>query len=318
MQQRATAGSDLIQPFQLESGAARGQLVRLDSITREVIGYQDYPDPVAHMLSEAMALAALLSGALKFDGVFTLQVKGDGPVNLLVADVTTEGDIRGFAQYDRDRLKETAGALATGRGPSEPVPQLLGNGYLAFTVDQGADTDRYQGIVELSGATLADCAHDYFRRSVQMQAVVKLAAGKDDGDGEAAGWRSAGLMIQRMPDEGRIRLSGDAPDEDWEEDWRRAVILMGSSTSGEMLDPGLHPHELLYRLFHEDGVRVFEPTALAMSCRCSEDRVLAILHSLPRAEVEMMKEGDDVVVTCEFCGRRYTFDDDALDELYSP
>lgn len=316
MAQQAQANSDLIQPFQLENGAVRGRLVRLDAITKEVIGNQNYPDPVARILSEAMALAALLCGALKFDGVFSLQIKGDGPVSLLVADVTTAGDMRGFAQYDADRLTDSTEAFKEGRGPAEPVPRLLGSGYLAFTVDQGPDTERYQGIVELTGGTLADCAHDYFRRSVQMEAVVKLAAAKA-GDG-GADWRSAGLMVQRMPDDGQVRVSGDSPDEDWEEDWRRAVILMGSSTSDEMLDPGLHPHDLLFRLFHEDGVRVFEPTALAMSCRCSEERVFTILQSLPREEVESLKEGDEVVVTCEFCGCRYAFGDDALEEIYSP
>lgn len=303
---------DLVQPFQLETGAAQGRLVRLAGVAEEILGLHDYPEAVAHMLGEGLTLAALLSGALKFDGVLTFQIKGDGPINMLVADITTEGEMRGYAQFDKARLAEAEADFAEGKGPVEPVPQLFGNGHLAFTVDQGPDTDRYQGIVELTGATLAECAHGYFRQSAQLNAVVKLAVGRS-GDGS---WRAAGLMIQRSPDRGPIKLSGDAPDEDWEEDWRRAVILMGSSTSGELLDPALHPHDLLYRLFHEDGVRVFTPVPLAMSCRCSEQRVITMLRSFPRREIEALKEGDRVVVTCEFCSRRYDFDESALDAVY--
>lgn len=312
MTSRRTAAEDLVQPFQLESGAAQGRLVRLSRVSEEILGLHDYPDPVAQMLGEGLTLAALLSGALKFDGVLTLQVKGDGPINMLVADITTEGKMRGYAQFDKARLAEAEADFAEGKGPAEPVPQLFGNGHLAFTVDQGPDTDRYQGIVELTGATLAECAHGYFRQSAQLHAVVKLAVGRA-ADGS---WRSAGIMIQRLPDEGPARLSGDAPDENWEEDWRRAVILMGSSTSEELLDPALHPHDLLYRLFHEDGVRVFNPAPLVMSCRCSEQRVITMLRSFPRSEIEALKEGDRVVVTCEFCSRRYEFDESALDAVY--
>ena len=307
-----TASVDLVQPFQLETGAAQGRLVRLARVSDEILGLHEYPVPVAHMLGEGLTLAALLSSALKFDGVLTFQIKGDGPINMLVADITTEGAMRGYAQFDKTRLAEAEADYAEGKGPAEPVPQLFGNGHLAFTVDQGPDTDRYQGIVELTGATLAECAHGYFRQSAQLNAVVKLAVGRPDGES----WRAAGIMMQRAPDKGPIRLSGDAPDETWEEDWRRAVIFMGSSTSEELLDEGLHPHDLLYRLFHEDGVRVFTPTPLVMSCRCSEERVTTMLRSFPRSEIEALKEGDRVVVTCEFCSRRYDFDESALDAVY--
>lgn len=310
------ASDDIVQPFQLETGAARGRFVRLGAVAEKVLGRHDYPEPVAQLLGEGLVLAALLSNALKFDGVFTLQVKGDGPVNMLVADITTEGGMRGYAQFDEARLERAQANRAEGRGPAEPVPQLCGNGYLAFTVDQGPETERYQGIVELAGGTLADCAHEYFRRSEQLEAVVKVAAGRTHGNGERPSWRAGGVMVQRLPDEAAVRQSGEAADESWEESWRRAVVFMGSSTTDELLDPALHPHDLLYRLFHEDGVRVFDPSRLVMSCRCSEQKVVTMLRSFPRGEMEALKEGDRLIVTCEFCGRRYAFDEDALDEIY--
>src|SRR5579875_430592 len=150
----APIADDIVQPFQVDPFRLRGRLVRLGPLLDRILTRHDYPAPVAAMLGEAIALAVSLSGALKYDGIFTLQTKGDGPVRLLVADVTASGDVRGYAQFDAARLAQAAPTKA-------PVPTLLGAGYLAFTVDQGEDTERYQGLVELVGATLADCAHHY-------------------------------------------------------------------------------------------------------------------------------------------------------------
>ena len=299
---------DLVQPFQVESGAARGRLVRLGPAVETVIAGHRYPEPVAALLTQAIALSALVAGIFKFDGVFSLQAKGDGPVGLLVADLTSDGTLRGFAQFDKDALDALGDSWRDG-----PVPHLLGGGYLAFTVDQGQDTESYQGIVDLTGATLADCAHNYFRQSDQFEGVVKLTSGFDS----SGKWRSGGLLVQKMPPEGLVLQSGDAADEDFEDAWRRAVVLMSSSRDEELLDPALHPHELLLRLFHEDGVRVFDPVPLEMRCRCSAERVETMLKSFPRAEVETLKVGDDVVVTCEFCGQDYVYADEDIDRLYS-
>ena len=305
---------DVIQPFKLETNAARGRLVRLGPLADRVLSRQEYPEPVATMLGETLALAALVSSAFKFDGIFTLQAKGDGPITTLVADITADGEMRGYAQFDEDRLADSD-ARANGDTRSEhPVPRLLGNGHLAFTVDQGPNTDRYQGIVELTGATLADCAHTYFRQSEQLQAAVKLAARRGRTNDDL--WRAGGLMVQRLPGVGPVRVSGDPEDDDAEDRWRRALILMGSCTGDELLDSGLHPHGLLYRLFREDGVRVFEPTPLVMRCRCSEGRVETMLRAFPREEIEDLLIGDRVVVTCEFCGAQYDFDMAALDQIY--
>ncbi|MGH7114131.1 MAG: Hsp33 family molecular chaperone HslO, partial [Stellaceae bacterium] len=178
---------DLVQPFQIEPFALRGRLVRLGPAIDRILSQHAYPEPVAAMLGEAITLAVLLAGALKYDGIFTLQTKGDGPIRLMVADVSTEGALRGYAQYDEEKLAAAAGTAASAR-------RLLGSGYIAFTVDQGEAADRYQGIVELSGSTLADCAQHYFRQSEQLQAGIKLAVGRS---GPGGAWRAGGLMLQR-------------------------------------------------------------------------------------------------------------------------
>ena len=306
---------DLIQPFQIETMAAQGRLVRLGDAIDAILGAHDYPEPVAVMLGECMTLAALLAGGIEYDGVLTLQLKGDGPITVLVADVTSDGGLRGYAQFEAAKIDA---ALADARdlsGPAQPVPLLLGEGHLAFTVDQGSDTQRYQGLVALDGATVAECAHNYLRQSVQLDAAVKLAVGRTGAAGRET-WRAGGLMVQRMPGKAGLQLSGAGTDPEQDDAWRRAVILMGSSTNAELLDAALHPHRLLYRLFNEDGVRVFEPVALGMQCRCSLERVRQVLRSFPRTEIETMKVDGKVVVTCEFCNAAYEFDAPTLETLY--
>lgn len=301
---------DLIQPFQIEGRAVRGRLVRLGPLVDEILHRHAYPDPVAALLAEMVALAAVLSAALKFEGVFSLQTKGDGAIRLMVADVTSAGDVRGYAQFDDEQLAAASADPATA---SAPVPHLLGSGYLAFTVDQGPHTERYQGIVELSGGTLVDCVHHYFRQSEQLQADIKLAVGREARtDGGGLGWRAGALMVQRMPPAGAPATVA----EEAEEDWRRALALTASSTPGELLDPALAPNDLLYRLFHEDGVRVFAPGTLRAACRCSRERVERVLRSMPRGEIETLKVDGAVVVTCEFCNDSYRFSDEDLDRLY--
>ena len=166
---------DLIQPFRIDPFALRGRLVRLGPTIDRILSQHDYPEPVAAMLGEAITLAVVLAGALKYDGIFTLQTKSDGPIRLIVADVSTDGAVRGYAQYDARELEAALAARRDGASPSVPV--LIGSGYIAFTVDQGEDTERYQGIVELTGATLAECAQHYFRQSEQIQAGIKLSVG---------------------------------------------------------------------------------------------------------------------------------------------
>jgi molecular chaperone Hsp33 len=298
---------DLVQPFRIDPFALRGRLVRLGPAIDRILSQHAYPIPVAAMLGEAITLAVVLAGALKYDGIFTLQTKGDGPIRLMVADVSTDGAVRGYAQYDQAKL-DAVGAAADGAGVSLSVPRLLGGGYIAFTVDQGEETDRYQGIVELAGATLADCAQHYFRQSEQIQAGIKLAVGRT-GPGDT--WRAGGLMLQRVPPEGGYGVIAD----DVEDGWRRSMVLMSSATSDELIDPGLSPHRLLFRLFHEDGVRVFDTHPLEARCRCSRERIERILRAFPADELDDMQKERVTTVTCEFCSRRYTFEADEISRL---
>ena len=308
---------NLLQPFQIESMAAQGRLVRLGDAVDKVLAAHDYPADVARVLGEALAIAGVIAGTLKFDGVLTFQIKGDGAVNILVVDVTSDGALRGYAQYKEDLLAEMSDGAGAIKGPQQDVPRLFGSGYLALTVDQGPDTQRYQGIVPLEGATLTDCAHTYFRQSVQLEAVLKVAVERIANSNGGSHWRAGALILQKLEQRGVQQQSGDDKDLDADDAWRRAVALLGSCTSEELLDPQLHPNDLLYRLFNEDGVRVFDPTPLVMRCRCSRDRVENVLHSFPRSEIEDMKVGDDVVVTCEFCNSKYIFDPAAIDTLYA-
>ena len=301
---------DLIQPFRIDPFALRGRLVRLGPTIDRILSQHDYPEQVATVLGEAITLAVVLAGALKYDGVFTLQTKSDGPVRLIVADVSTEGAVRGYAQYDRERLDAVPKSGAETLGGSASVPELIGSGYIAFTVDQGEDTERYQGIVELIGATLAECAQHYFRQSEQIQAGIKLSVARS---GPSGAWRAGGLMLQRVPPEGGYRVIAD----DVEDGWRRAMVLMSSATPGELVDPELPPRRLLFRLFHEDGVRVFETHPIEARCRCSRERIVRILRSFPKDDIDDMRQDPVTTVTCEFCNTSYEFTPDDLAPLDS-
>lgn len=299
---------DLVQPFILETSGIRGRLVKLGDSLETILGRHEYPEPVAAALGELLLLAAVLSSMLKFSGVFTLQVKGDGAVNIMVADITSEGALRGYAGFDVDKLA----ALQAGRPEDNgrySVPELLGKGYLAFTVDQRSDSDRYQGIVELDGESLADCLLHYFRQSEQIQTGLLVSVGRDG----AGHWRGGGLGLQHLPDQ--AKTSGQN-DDLRAEDWRRSMILQASCTEAELLDVALPANDLLFRLFHEEGVRVFERRAIAFGCRCSSSRLEAVLAQMPREEVETLKVDGVVVASCEFCSTDYRYDDAALNRLY--
>ena len=312
-------GEDLVRPFQIDASALRGRLARLGTTVDEIVSRHDYPAPVAQMLGEAITLAVLLAGALKYEGVFTLQTKGNGPIRLMVADVTSAGAVRGYAQFDAEALAK----LEAGPGPVNAVPRLLGAGYLAFTVDQGEHTERYQGIVDLDGATLAECVHHYFRQSEQIETGVLVSVRRVAPEGP---WRAGGLMIQRLPPSSleidgeeaphRLGFGGELALEADEDGWRRALLLMSSCKPAELIDPKLAPDTLLFRLFHEDGVRVFPVHPIAALCRCSRERIEGVLQSIPREELVDLFVDGEVSVTCEFCGTRYGFDEADIDGLF--
>jgi len=305
----SSALDDVILPFRIERTGLHGRLVRLGPVVDEILSRHKYPEPVAALLGEALALTCTLGASLKFEGIFTLQTKGDGPVRLLVADVTSAGAVRGYAEADEAKVAAIGETL-----PDNPVPRLLGAGHLAFTVDQGPETDRYQGVVELTGASLTECASHYLRQSEQLETLLNLGVAFKNG-----GWRAYGLMVQKPPrPRSDFENSWDIASEDEEaaDDWLRTASLVSTLSNDEGLDPGVSPEQLLFRLFHEDGVRVLEPRPLAFRCRCSRDKVVNTLRMLDRDEIAGMKVGDAVEVTCQFCNETYRFTDADLETVY--
>lgn len=302
---------DLVLPFQVDELGTRGRIVRLGEVATDILSRHDYPEPVTRLLGEALALTAMLGDTLKFDGKLILQTKTDGPVDMLVVDFEAPGGLRGYAHFDEERV-----AAATTEGADSPEA-LLGHGHLAMTIDQGADMDRYQGVVPLEGTSLSEAAHTYFRQSEQIPTQVRLAVAphyaQRDG-AQHAGWRVGGLIVQHLPEEGGMRQP-DFPDGrnetsgELEDDrWTRARILMGTVEDHELLDPTLSPERLLYRLYHEDGVRAFPPQPLARQCRCSRERIETMLRQFSDEERDYMVKDGHITVTCEFCNETYVFD----------
>lgn len=289
------AGLDAIQPFQVEGLHLSGRVVRLSDAVDRVLAQHAYPDAVSRLLGELMALAAALGSGLKFDGRMTVETRGDGPIRLIAVDYMSDGQMRGYASYDAERVAQAADGAAAG-----PVPRLIGNGLMALTVDQGADTELYQGLVSLEGATLADCAHNYFRQSEQIDTALKLAVDHRDG-----GWKAGAITMQRIAELG----AGDMPvlSGDREDNWRKAVALLSSATADELTDPALATNTLLYRLFHEDGVRVYEARDVRFGCSCSQQRAMAVLRRIPATEIDDLLIDGVVEVVCQFCNRRQVF-----------
>ncbi|MCB9983204.1 MAG: Hsp33 family molecular chaperone HslO [Rhodospirillales bacterium] len=297
------ADDDVIQPFQLDVSSLRGRAVRVGPVLDEILGAHDYPNPVAHLVGETITLTLMLSSMLKYDGVFSLQIRGDGPVSLLVADVTSAGEIRGCANFNPERLEHARAqllALKATEGSRNHLAQYLGKGYIAFTVEQGEGVDPYQGIVALQGASLVDCVQHYFNQSEQIGTGIKMAVGRRDGR-----WRAGGVMLQHMPEnDGYLEPSKGNMHED---DWRRAMILLESCTEDELLDVDLHSNMLLVRLFHEEGVWVFDPAVVRKGCRCSEDKVYTMLSMMGVDDLDYIEEDGRLSMRCEFCSEEYSF-----------
>lgn len=272
----------------------RGRLVRLDTVVDEILSRHNYPEPVAQVLAELLALAMAMSSALKYEGSFSLQIRGDGPVSLMLADVTNEGAVRGYAEVSASRLIELDGAT--------DFKQIFGEGYLAFTVDQGDHAQLYQGIVELKGDDLTAGITHYFRQSEQFDAALKIAAKR----GETGRWRAAAAMLQRLPEHQGGNLSEDEMAS--REAWRHAMVLMATLSKAELLNFDLTASELLFRLFHEDGVRVHESRPVSIGCRCSPEKVQKIVSALtPEQRKDMTVEGE-ITMTCQFCNKTFHFD----------
>ncbi len=284
-----------VTPFFLPQRPVRGRLVRLGPLAETLLARHENHPVTTRLVGQALALASALSTALKFRGSFSLQAKGDGPVSILLADCTETGALRGYARADADKL---AALLAD--GPSPSAEALLGAGYLAFTVDQGPDESRHQGIVAIEGGNLAEMALHYFATSEQLRCQVHLAC-----EHTPAGWRAGALILERIAGAGGIDPTLD--DEAQEESWRTALALAGTLSDSELLDDDLPAERLLYRLFHSEGVAVDRARALSYGCRCSRARLAGILEGFPDDDLDHMPVDGDVVMTCEFCNYDFHF-----------
>ncbi len=286
---------DLVVPrgvtsFYLQGRPVRGRLVRLGALADALLSRHDNPDAIKRLTGEALALTAGLAAGLKFKGSFSVQAKGDGPVTLLIADCTDTGALRGYAKFDPERLKALKAVNAS---------TLLGQGYLAFTVDQGPDTDRYQGLVSIEGDTLVDMALHYFATSEQIPTHLHLACVKTE-----RGWRAGALILQRIAHGGG---EDNHHDEDPEESWTTAKALARTISDAELLDDTLSPEQLLFRLFHQEEVHAERPRALAYGCRCSRAHLAGILGSFSATDLDDMACDGVITMTCEFCNFDFNF-----------
>ena len=308
----ATSEDDTVLPFEVAALDQRGRVVRLGQMVDDILEGHHYPPPVAKLLGESIALTVLLGSALKFEGRFLLQTQTDGPVRMLIVDFRSPGKVRACARFDAPRVAAAIEAGKTGAGA------LLGHGHLAMTIDQGADMNRYQGLVALNGGSLEDAAHEYFRSSEQIPTRVRLAVAEELSSGSRHKWRAGGILLQFLPKASeRARVAdldpGDAPEGSTphvvkEDDaWVEGRSLMETVEDLELVDPALSSERLVYRLFHERGVRVFRSVDVTAECSCSRDNVEAMLKSFSQDDRDHMIEDGMISVTCEFCSSNYRF-----------
>ncbi|MGZ3272771.1 MAG: Hsp33 family molecular chaperone [Caulobacteraceae bacterium] len=291
---------DLVAAFQIEGWPVRGRVVRLGAAVDEILTRHAYPEPVANLLGEACALAALVGSSLKIAGRLIVQAQGDGPVSYVVCDYDSEGSLRGYCRYDEARVAEASqGFIRPG------ARTLLGEGLFVMTIDQGPDTERYQGVTPIEGETLALCAERYFDQSEQTPTRVRLAVGQLQTD-QGFVWRAGGILLQNIAEDDARGPTQDV--------WERAQALFETLGEDELIDPAVPPELLLYRLFHEDGVRLEAPRPLKAFCRCSKDRIRGVLKSFPAEErAEMVEPDGTIKVTCEYCSRVYAIPPEDVD-----
>ncbi|NKB51521.1 MAG: Hsp33 family molecular chaperone [Rhizobiaceae bacterium] len=305
------AGQDAVIPFQVNPLDVRGRSVQLGPMLDSILERHAYPEPVSRLLAEAITLTVLLGTALKFEGKFILQTQTDGPVSMIVTDFTTPGSVRAYARYDEQTLNQLG---------ETDTATLLGRGSLAMTIDQGVHTQRYQGIVQLDGTSLEDVARQYFRQSEQIPTDIRLAVGevltRREGQTPKHAWTAGGILVQFLPDtEERMRQrdlhGGDGDgDDSFEEDevWTETKFLMKTIDDIELTDSTVEPEKLLFRLFNEHGVRVYDSQKVQDNCSCSEQKVTDMLEGLSADERQESVEQGDIHVKCEFCSQSYSFD----------
>ncbi|EJF80247.1 hypothetical protein MCO_00464 [Bartonella sp. DB5-6] len=307
------SGDDVVIPFQVEELDIRGRAVQLGETLNSILTRHQYPEPVSYLLAEALILTVLLGTSLKLKGKFILQTHTNGPVNMLVCDFSPPSSLRGYARFDKELLAQ---AIANDQISSET---LLGRGTLAFTINQGAHTQPYQGIVALEGENLQEASHTYFDQSEQIPTDIHLAVAvlinRDQQGKPKKSWRAGGILAQLLPQESSHHKAYE-PDKKREEiktydrlenQWLEAKALMATIESAELTDPQVGSKQLLFRLFHEQGVRVFNPFSLVDQCSCSREKIKEILEVFPTDEHNKMVKNKYISVTCEFCSTTYRF-----------
>ncbi len=309
------AGDDHVVPFQVEGLDVRGRAVQLGPMLDAILERHNYPLPVARLVAETVVLTVLLGTSLKFEGKLIIQTKSNGPVDLVVADFATPDRVRAYARYNEEALK-----IAEENGLTQPQ-HLLGEGVLAFTIDQGAHMQRYQGIVPLDGASLEEIAGVYFRQSEQIPTKVRLGVAelldRDENGKPRHRWRAGGMVAQFLPEApDRMRQAdlhgGDGDDGNGaiavDDLWDEASIMVQTIDADELTDPTVGTERLLYRLFHERGVKVYPPQAVYDKCSCSREKLRDVLASLSQDDIDHAAEDGLVSVTCEFCSTTYRFE----------
>lgn len=282
--------ADISVPFILPLFSARGRLLRLEDVSTNIIEQHNYPFPIAKTLADILSTSAALAGLLKYEGIFSLQTKSQGPIQLLVVDMTHTGNMRGYAQYQKDQIHK-----------GDTFSKLFGEGYLVFTVDQGKKVEQYQGIVELHRESLASAIEHYFEQSEQLKTKIFIASHKSENQK----WRSSALLLQQLPTE-----------EVNEESWNHMEALLGTISNQELLDFSMPYETLLYQLFHEGGIVTYESSPIQAKCRCSREKVETFLHGLSQEELEGLFENGQLQITCEFCNHTYTFSRKDLTTLH--
>ncbi len=284
---------DSLVRFLFENTPLRGEVVHLDRCWQSAISERNYPKPIQKLLGEMMAASALLASTLKFKGSLTLQIQGDGPVSLMLMEATFEKTLRGLAQ-----ISEENASKISDNNFDYKLKEVIGNGLLFITIDPGQGDKRYQGIVEITGDSLAECLEHYLATSQQLETRLWLAADEK---------QCGGMLLQKMP----IDMQDDAL-----ETWNRAVMLASTIKQSELLE--LPADEILHRLFHEEALRIFEAEPMKFFCRCSREKVSAVLKNLGQDEIQkIIKEEKFIDIDCEYCGQHYQFDAIDAQQIFS-
>ncbi len=280
---------DLLHRFIFDGVQVRGEVVQLQNSWKAILDRHTYPPLVRDVLGEAMAATVLLSATIKFLGSITLQIKGDGPVSMLVVQVKTDKTVRAMASYDEDQELQAG------------LKEMFGDAKLVITIEMENAAERYQGIVELGDEGIAEALEEYFLRSEQLETRLWLSA-----DEHMAG----GFLLQQMPAE-------SIDDLEEKDDWNRLVLLANTLKKDELRT--LSAPEILRRLYHEDDVRLFSPDVIEFACTCSREKIEKTLHNLGYQEVkDILSEQGHVGVDCNFCNFHYEFDAIDVETIFNP